>query len=183
MKILCDTCAILMLLRINPEMFTNPIFECETINEVRTEFNEKQKFKIKYPWKSTYLKFIKTHTRYDESIKFIIEGINQSKLNPSTNEPYDLSYVDRCLMAALYDLDDVIFCSGDSNAMDFAFNELEHDCISPLELINKWLKDCLIVWDIDKQLIIVDWISQNERRQPPRAIGKFTELTGFDYPK
>lgn len=41
MNILCDTCTILMLIRIAPDMFIDGRYNCVTINEVRDEIFKK----------------------------------------------------------------------------------------------------------------------------------------------
>jgi len=59
MNILCDTCSILMLIRIVPEMFCDERFECVTIHEVIQEIFRTQKFKSRYPWRERYKPKIK----------------------------------------------------------------------------------------------------------------------------
>ena len=50
MFILCDTSAILMLLRIAPDMFKESAFECVTIRQIREEIFRGSKFKDRYKW-------------------------------------------------------------------------------------------------------------------------------------
>jgi len=59
MEILCDTCSILMLLRIAPQMFLDDTYQCCTIAEVRNEIFQTQKFKNKYPWREKFKDKIK----------------------------------------------------------------------------------------------------------------------------
>ncbi len=54
MYILCDTCSVLMLIRIASDMFLDPKFECVTITDVVKEIFRAQKFKNKYPWRKRY---------------------------------------------------------------------------------------------------------------------------------
>ena len=54
MKILCDTCSILMVIRIAPDMLTDKNYGCFTIQEVRKEIIRQQKFKDKYPWRHRF---------------------------------------------------------------------------------------------------------------------------------
>ena len=54
MNILCDTCSVLMLIRIAPDMFTDERFDCVTVQEVCEEIFRTQRFKTKYPWRSDY---------------------------------------------------------------------------------------------------------------------------------
>ena len=50
MVVLCDTSAILMLLRIAPDMFTDPRYGCVTIRQIYDEITRTPKFKSKYLW-------------------------------------------------------------------------------------------------------------------------------------
>ncbi len=54
MKILCDTCSILMVMRIAPDMLTDEKYDCFTIQEVREEIIRQQKFKDKYSWRHRF---------------------------------------------------------------------------------------------------------------------------------
>lgn len=54
MNILCDTCSVLMLIRIASDMFTDEGFDCVTVQEVCEEIFRTQRFKTKYPWRSDY---------------------------------------------------------------------------------------------------------------------------------
>lgn len=83
MNILCDTCSVLMLIRIAPEMFYDSRFECITIPEVFKELFQTQKFKTSYPWRREYKSKIKAigtseiekgdFKLYLQSIKSIIQ--------------------------------------------------------------------------------------------------------------
>ncbi|NQV19357.1 MAG: hypothetical protein HQ534_12545 [Armatimonadetes bacterium] len=55
MNIICDTCSILMLIRIAPDMFIDSKYGCKTINEVRKEFISTTRFKEKYPGENIML--------------------------------------------------------------------------------------------------------------------------------
>jgi hypothetical protein len=46
MYILCDTCSVLMLIRIAPDMFRDDRYGCVTIQEVFQELFRTQKFKL-----------------------------------------------------------------------------------------------------------------------------------------
>ena len=54
MYILCDTCSVLMLIRIAPDMFCDDRYECVTIQEMIQEMFRTQKFKMRYPWRTKY---------------------------------------------------------------------------------------------------------------------------------
>ena len=69
MVVLQDTCAILMLLRIAPEMFTNPDFGCVTLASVQKEYVRKQEFKRKYPWRGDLAHHIQPHSDYQLKLK------------------------------------------------------------------------------------------------------------------
>lgn len=104
MNILCDTCSVLMLIRIAPDMFCDDRFECVTIQEVIKEFFQTQKFKTSYPWRREYKSRIKAigiseiekgdfHI-YLQSIKSIIET---GKINKRTGKYFNLSRVDQLI--------------------------------------------------------------------------------------
>jgi len=59
MYILCDTCSVLMLIRIAPDMFHDDRYGCVTIQEVFQELFRTQKFKTRYPWRTRYKSKIK----------------------------------------------------------------------------------------------------------------------------
>ena len=54
MNILCDTCSVLMLIRIAPDMCMDEGFDCVTVQEVCEEIFRTQRFKTKYAWRSDY---------------------------------------------------------------------------------------------------------------------------------
>ena len=60
MILLCDTCSVLMLIRIAPDMFLDDRFECVTIKKVCDEIIQTQKFKTKYPWRIKYKSKLKS---------------------------------------------------------------------------------------------------------------------------
>jgi hypothetical protein len=62
MFILCDTCSILMLIRIAPKMFTEMEYECVTVAEVVQEIKRTQKFKDKHPWNMIWSKKLRLKT-------------------------------------------------------------------------------------------------------------------------
>ncbi|WDN87463.1 hypothetical protein BuS5_00431 [Desulfosarcina sp. BuS5] len=59
MYILCDTCSVLMLIRVAPDMFCDDRYGCVTIQEVSQELFRTQKFKSRYPWRASYKSKIK----------------------------------------------------------------------------------------------------------------------------
>jgi hypothetical protein len=58
--ILYDTSAILMLLRIVPDMFIDERFECVTLRCIHDELVQTTKFRTKYPWIRDFKKSLKT---------------------------------------------------------------------------------------------------------------------------
>lgn len=187
MYILCDTCSVLMLLRIAPDMFTDERFECATIPEVRKEIFQTQKFKTKYPWRTQFKAKIKTlgsqyaqteqFSLYLEVIKNLIES---GSINQRTQKCFNLSRVDQivaaCVLANGYDL-----TTGDNDLIDFMKQEFSQENIFPLEVVNRWLRKGLIIWNSHFQTIIEDWDKSNENKQPPKAIKEFEKLTGYGY--
>lgn len=53
--------------------------------------------------------------------------------------------------------------------------------ISPLEIVNNWIKKGIIKWNDDLQSIVEDWDKCNEHPQPKKEIKRFEKLTGFKY--
>ena len=187
MIILCDTCSILMVIRIAPDMFTNERFGCSTIPKVHDELFRTQKFKTKYPWREEYKSKIKTlgtssvdtdeFSIYLSAIQALIEvGVE----NTETGFLVDLSQTDKhiiaCAAAKQYDI-----TSGDRNLVTFAKQQFDITNITPLALVNQWLEKGLIVWDDHLQMVIEDWDKCGEKKQPIKEIGRFQKLTGYRY--
>lgn len=188
MVVLTDTCAVLMLLRIVPDMFREKAYGCVTIKQVVDEIKKKPSFKQKYPWRSEYLHHIQPVTSgqlkkglFDEFFSDICDMV---KVIPNTrsNRLYeeDLSRVDKLIAAALLSLNATL-CSGDGNLAHFVETELEIENCSPLKLVNDWLEAKLIIWDEKKQAVLSEWF-QNENPQPAKEIQRFKKLTKQDYP-
>lgn len=187
MHILCDTSSILMIIRIAPEMFTDERFECVTIKEARDEIFQTQKFKTKYPWRSQYKKKIvalgKTSVETDEfhlycsTIRNLLES---GKINQRTQKFFNLSAVDRkiaaCVLAHNFNM-----TTCDSDLIDFIEQEFSIKNTTPLGIINKWLKEGLITWNTNLQIIIEDWDKCGEPAQPSKEIIEFEKLTKVKY--
>lgn len=188
MVVLTDTCAILMLLRIAPDMFRDEAYGCVTIKPVIDEIVQKPSFKQQYPWRSEYLHHILPVTSgrlseglFDECYDDICEAVNYTS-NKKTNRFYaeELSRVDKQIAAALMSLDATL-CSGDRNLVHFVETQLEISNCSPLKLVNDWLDAELITWDEQKQSVLSDWV-QNENPQPHQEIQRFKKLAKREYP-
>ncbi|MFW5804052.1 MAG: hypothetical protein ACOCWG_02355 [bacterium] len=186
MYVLCDTCSILMLIRIAPEMFIDPAFECTTIFDVYKEIFQTAKFKDKYPWRNQFksiIKYIGQSKVNSKSVKetvALIGNLSNNQKNQRTGKYFDLSRVDRLIAACIYEFNYEI-SSVDRYLIDFIKQNFDKDAIKPLALINIWLDKALITWDEEKQSYLRDWKLQNEAAQDKEDIKKFEELTGIKY--
>lgn len=187
MHVLCDTSSVLMLLRIAPEMFTDPRYECVMTQTVYAEFVRTKKLKHKYPWRSAYKKCLKSIGREELEnggcqLKLeVIRRLNDSAIRPATGRRYDLSRADMEIAAATVALGSKI-TTGDKNLAAFLIDQFDTECVSPLGLVNLWLEGGLITWNNERQAVIDDWIGQREHTQPPQEIRRFERLTGRTYP-
>ena len=89
MNILCDTCSVLMLIRIAPEMFCDDRFECVTIPEVIHELFQTQKFKTSYPWRKEFkskIKAIRTSEIEKGDFKIYLQSIRVLKQTGKRNK-------------------------------------------------------------------------------------------------
>jgi len=187
MCILCDTCSILMLIRIAPEMFMDERYECLTIVDVKDELFQTQKFKNKYPWRLDFKNRIKTLRTtevisgdFDLYLQTITNLIESGIINHRTQKFFNLSRVDKkfiaCALAHNYEV-----TTSDNDLIHFLQQEFSTTNITPLGLINRWLKNQLIEWNEQRQSIIEDWDKCNEARQPLSDIQEFENLTGYKY--
>lgn len=185
MFILCDTCSVLMLIRIAPKMFIEKEYECLTVKEVHQEIKRTQKFKEKYPWRNDYLPEIKVENLKNEQFepisKLIHNTLEAGKLNRKTKRYFDLSRTDR-IIAAYTVSNELNFSSTDDDLTVFLEQEYDVRNYCPLEIINIWLQKKLIKWNKNRQQILMDWDRDNEHPQPKAEAKKFEELTGFNYP-
>ena len=90
-----------------------------------------------------------------------------------------MSYADRrvlaCALANKYKI-----TTGDGDLIQFGEQEFSgtfKDNITPLEIINSWLKKGLIEWDDTKHEYLAEWDTLNEHKQPKKAMGVFQRLT------
>jgi hypothetical protein len=191
MKILCDTCCVLMLIRFAPDMFVDESYNCLTITQARKEIFRTQKFKSKYPWRDQFKDKIQClrnsdltdDESYNDYLNVINLLINNNTVNGKTEKLFDLSAIDRaflaCALSKGYQM-----TTGDSDIKDLAiqeFSETFKGSISPLGIINKWLREGLIEWDKTFQNYLLDWTTNNEDPQPKRQRVLFKKLTGFRY--
>jgi hypothetical protein len=192
MIILCDTSSIFLLLRIAPGMFTDPRYECVTIQEVHDEIFRTQKFKDKYPWRFDFkpkvrcLGYSDVHSRsYETLYEMINLSLESGVIDAVTGHDFNLSRVDKsivaCALANKYKV-----ASGDASLCRYAgqeFGEIFEGSVSALEVLNGWLEKKLFVWNDTIQAFLNDWKIQNEASQPPGAVKRFKELTGLSFPR
>ena len=187
MNILCDTCSILMLIRIAPEMFFDERYECITIQEVLQELFRTQKFKSRYPWRERYKSKIMAlgtsevkkgaFQLYLETVKGIVFAGTKNK---RTGRYFNLSRVDQ-LIAACSIAHNFKLTTVDDDLSDFIKQEFSGNTISPLGIINKWMEKGLIQWDDEMQAVIEDWEKCNEHPQPRKEIKRFEKITDYKY--
>jgi len=191
MHILCDTSSILMLIRIAPEMFIEKEYECCTIGLVRKEIFGTQRFKTKYPWRIQFKNKVKSlpHDisdnnevqRYFDAISSLIE---HGRVNERTGVEFDLSYIDKRLLACAL-CNGYKISSGDADMKQFAKQEFAGDFrgwISALGIVNRWLDKGLIKWDRSLHVHLAEWEAYNEHPQPQRQKNRFKKLTKRNYP-
>lgn len=191
MPILCDTSVILMLIRIAPDMFLDSDYECCTIRPVRDELFRTQKFKTKYAWRNEY----KTHIRClpmeiaeSEDTKRYLDAIHSltshGTMNETTGRDFGLSYVDKAFLSCAL-ANGFRISTGEVEMKLFAAQEFGKQFkgwISPLGIINSWIKRTLIPWDDSHQNILREWEKDNEHAQPQRQKPIFKKLTRMKYP-
>lgn len=191
MHVLCDTCCVLMLIRIAPSMFSDPRFGCFTVGSVREEFVQTQKFKERYPWRKEYAKYIKhvarSHPRY-EDVELYFKVINVKTRNGVVNklkdELFDLSRVDQRLLAWSLAME-LPICTSDDDISKFGhqeFREVFKGHASPLAIVNSWIDKKVIQWTERLSVYLGEWKSNHEPIQPTRQKRRFRQLTGYKYP-
>ena len=188
MYILCDTCSILMLIRIAPKMFIDEQYECSTIREVYDEMFIKQKrFKDKYPWRTQYKNDIKylnqSEYKTDKFYKnkdIINHLILNGTIRERTGRCFDPSFTDQ-IISAFAITHDLRVATCDKELIDFLSEQFERTTISSLGLINKWIQKGLIEWNDNFQQILREWKRDEEASQPNSEKAFFKELTGYSY--
>jgi len=172
-------------------MFEDERFECITILEVYGELTQTTKFKTKYPWAgpmSNKLKSLpigKTGTPEVKDYHEVIKALSEDgTIDQKTGRLFDLSKVDIRVMACALALGHSV-TSGDKGMVRFLEQQFPDEFkgnITPLGLINRWLKDELIEWDDEKQKQMAEWKDNEEHTQPKSEISRFNKLTGRRYP-
>jgi hypothetical protein len=188
MQILCDTCSLIMLIRIEPQMLTDSKYSCVTVRQVWEEFTQTQKFENKYPWRGEYKRYIRCLSQsivdtanYQIALK-TAKVIEEMQRNQRTEKSYGLSRRDLEIAAIAID-QHFTLCSTDGNLIDFLDQQYEIPNVTPLQIVNDWIKEGLIEWNDSRQEVITDWIKCNEKPQLPADIRRFESLTRSKYPR
>jgi hypothetical protein len=188
MRILCDTCSILMLIRIQPAMLTDSRYGCVIVRQVWEEFFQTQKFKNKYPWRGNYKRQLNCLSQsavvtkdYQLALK-TAKIIESTQRNTRNDKSYGLSRRD-LEMAAIVIANNFSLCSTDISLIDFLEQQYNISNSEPLRIINDWIEEKLFVWDDKQQAVIADWIRCNEKPQSAKEIKRFEALTGYKYPR
>ena len=179
-----------MLIRIAPDMFIDPKFECVTISNVVKEIFRVQKFKNRYPWRKRYKSNIKplgNAVLRTDDFKLYYQTINSQIssgiINSKTHYYFDLSKVDQCIVSCAL-ANNFRITTGDNDLIEYYLQQFSNnpdEIISPLGMINIWLKKGLISLDEKLQTILEDWTKCAEAQQPRMEIKKFQNLTGYKY--
>ena len=192
MKILCDTCSILMVMRIAPDMLTDEKYGCFTIQEVREEIIRQQKFKDKYPWRHGFKDKIRCipnseiinndfASQYFDVVNLMIEN---NTINKKTGRLFDLSSVDKRFIACSLSFGFKI-STGDGDIKAIAnqeFSKAFKGNISPLGMVNTWIRKSLINWSDELHGYVADWNRTGEAPQPRLQKREYRKLTGLKYP-
>lgn len=191
MSILCDTSSVLMLIRIVPNMFIDVCYECFTTPSVRNEIFRTQKFKTRYPWREEFKSEItclcsdlvenRKVSAYFDAIKTLIDN---GTVNEKTGCDFDLSRTDMkflsCALGNGYKI-----TTGDCDLRTFGKQEFGKEFkgwISPLGMLNRWLRRGSIEWNDERHGYLMDWNRCNEDPQPRKQRSEFRRLTGLSYP-
>jgi len=190
MDILCDTSCVLMLIRIVPSMFIKKRYQCCTINEVRREIFRVQRFKTKYPWRTDCkdkIRCLPNELSENEQVRHyydaIMSLIDIGTINQKTGKDFDLSYIDRRILACTL-ANSCWLTSGDGDLKQFALQEFGKEFkggISPLGMINKWLREGILKWTNERNRYLADWDRDEEHAQPRKQRRQFKRLTGRKY--
>lgn len=151
MHVLCDTCSVIMLLRIAPEMLIDPRFECATLQSVYRELRQQPRFKTRYPWLTEYLSKVRglPQTTVDvgefRRTLQVVRTLRDSVRSKRDNRRFALSLTDMEVAAAVvaheFDISTV-----ERDLEEFLEQEFDVKNVHPLELVNDWIEDGLMTW-------------------------------------
>lgn len=187
MFILCDTSTVLMLLRIAPDMFIDPKYECLTLVEVKNEILRSTKFKNKYAWRLSYKNKLKVigMTEYDKAEFKLTEQtidsmLNNYLMNDITGHFFDLSSVDKKI-AAYAICEQFNLATEDKSLKQFVHQEFEIEGYGALEVLNHWIRNGVLVIDDRVIDIISEWKILDEPQQTQQSIKEFESITKRKY--
>jgi len=180
-----------MVFRVAPHMLNDEKYGCFTIQEVREEIIRQQKFKDKYPWRHGFKDKIRCIpnseiinndfvNQYLEAINLLIES---NIINNKTGRLFDLSTVDKKFLACALGFGFKI-STGDGGIKNLAnqeFPKVFKGSISPLGMINKWIRKDLIDWNDELHEYVADWKRMGEASQPKHQKNVYKKLTGLKY--
>lgn len=191
MYILCDTSCILMLIRIAPYMFIDEHYRCCTIIPVRNEIFRTHKFKTKYPWRiqcKDKIQCLPNDLVNNDNVQRYFDAIDSlvdhGTINEKAGLEFDLGYVDKMILSCAL-ANGFKITTGDDDIKDFAVQEFGADFrgwISPIGMINGWVRNGLIEWNDSLHAYLSVWKRDNEHPQPQRQKTAFKKLTGRRYP-
>lgn len=186
MYILCDTCSILLVIRITPTMFIDPRFECATLPSVRDEIFSTQKFRHRYPWRDDFKSQIVSlattaiaAANHEYYLKLVRNLVTAGVTNAETGRYFNLSRVDQSI-AAFVIAAGCDISTGDAALAEFLKQEFETANVSALGLVNRWLETGLVTVNANLLAVIKEW--RSEHPQPPNDIAAFERITGLRYP-
>lgn len=187
MKTLCDTCCVLLLIRIAPEMFSDQRYNCYTLREVKEEIFQTQRFRSRYPWRDRYKKEIKPtiiRSGMEKSAELYSNIINNKiecgTLNKKNGKLFNLSRTDQKIVS-IASASKSVLATDDREIQDFVEQEFDGLCISSLGLLNQWLKEGVLEWSKKFCTIIEEWDRYDEAVQPLKDRRDFKELTKTDF--
>jgi len=190
MDILCDTCSIIMLIRIAPQMLLDPAYQCCTISEVRNEIFQTQKFKNKYPWRTQFKDKVTSfvlspeqRVRYDDFLATINVLLDNHIINENNGRPFDLSLIDKKIIATALACN-LKISSADNALLDFAEQQFPDEFkgyVLPLGVLNLWLRKKLVSWNDGLENILKDWKNQEEPRQTREDKSMYFKHTNKKY--
>lgn len=183
--ILCDTCVVLMLIRIAPDMFIDSKYGCVTVHSVHDEIKRSSRFKTRYPWRDKYLPKIKPKIREASYIenKAIIEYTKDAYGLSKNDSIFALTAFEQQLRMATHDQDrSNNYRSSLGGLVKCCQDEYDLEVVSALDIVNEWIENQILT--VDKQLIDIlkDWEEMREAPMPQNAKKKFTQLTGIKFP-
>lgn len=180
-----------MLIRIAPNIFLNESFGCCTISAARDEIYRTQRFKQKYPWRDQFkdkIRCLSIDLAENEKVGLYFDAIKSliydGTISKKSGRDFDLSYRDMKFLSCAFG-NGYRITTGDHDLRIFAIQEFKKEFkgwISPLAMLNSWIRKGLVEWNEKVYNYLIDWKSNNEDPQPKIQRIKFKKLTGQHYP-